>query len=92
MTATTTPWDLSQEELNQNEEDPQDGCEACGNPDAEYLIRYDVWITAYCESCAQQLVRDGHRLDSHSKPLPETDKPTETQLTLWRDDKSNADA
>ena len=53
MTATTTPWDLSQEELNQNEEDPQDGCEACGNPDAEYLIRYDVWITAYCESCAQ---------------------------------------
>ena len=78
MTTTRTALERIQEELNDKNEYPQDGCEACGNPDAEHLIRYDVWITAYCESCAQQLVRDGHRLDSHSKPLPETDKPTST--------------
>lgn len=49
MTGTTTAFDLIEEQLNQNEEYPQDGCEACGNPHTEYLIRYDLWRTAYCE-------------------------------------------
>ena len=69
-------------------DEPQDGCEACGSPEAEYLITYGLWITAYCERCAQQLVRDGQRLDRTSRPLPETPKPT--QRRLWEHHETDA--
>ncbi len=45
------------------------GCEGCHDPDCPHLIDFGTWLTAYCERCARQMRRDGHRISDKGAPL-----------------------
>ena len=39
------------------------------DPDCPHLIDFGTWLTAYCERCARQMRRDGHRISDKGAPL-----------------------
>ncbi|MCY4507948.1 MAG: hypothetical protein OXG35_13475 [Acidobacteria bacterium] len=74
------PWACADDELYDCTHDcPQgpvhgpDGCDACHNRDAPYVIKFAAWTSAYCERCARQLRLEGYELSRDGKALPDDD-------------------